>query len=226
MQLNKKVIVITGASKGLGKALAEAALREGSRVVRSARTIPRGISRHTPNEAWIRADVTKPSDMNRLAQSAVKMFGRIDIWINNAGTRIPHGPIENINIPRMHQMMEVNLFGILFGSRAALVHMKRRRQGTIINILSTSALNGRANSAAYCASKYAATGFTKSLRLEVASKKISVIGVYPGGMRTHFFDEQKPADYDAYMDPAYVAQRTIANLKRANPQEELIIKRR
>ncbi|MBI5037446.1 MAG: SDR family oxidoreductase [Candidatus Kerfeldbacteria bacterium] len=225
MQLNKKIIVITGASKGLGSALAEAALREGARVVRSARVLPRGSSRYTPNEIWIRADVTKPADMDRLAKSAIKHFGTIDIWINNAGVRIPHGPIEKINIPRMHRMMEVNLFGMLYGSRTALNHMKRRRQGTIINILSTSALTGRANSAAYCASKYAATGFTKSLRLEAAPKKISVIGVYPGGMRTNFFDEQRPADYDKYMNPAYVAERIIANLKRSSPREELIIKR-
>lgn len=225
MQLNKKVIVITGASKGLGQALAEAALREGARVVRAARTIPRGIARHTPNEAWIRADVTKSGDINRLAQSAIKQFGGIDIWINNTGTRIPHGPVEKINTRRMHQMMEVNLFGVVYGTQAVLPHMQRRRRGVIINILSTSALTGRANSAAYCASKYAATGFTKSLRLETAAQNISVIGVYPGGMRTHFFDEQKPAEYDQYMDPAYVARRIITNLKRAQPREELIIKR-
>lgn len=225
MQLNKKVIVITGASKGLGHALAETALREGARVVRSARTIPRGIARHTPNEAWIRADVTKSGDINRLAQSAIKQFGGIDIWINNAGTRIPHGPIEKINVKRMRHMMDVNLFGVIYGTQAVLPYMQRRKRGVIINILSTSALTGRANSAAYCASKYAATGFTKSLRLETAAQNISVIGVYPGGMRTHFFDEQKPAEYDRYMDPAYVARRIITNLKRAQPREELIIKR-
>lgn len=125
----------------------------------------------------------------------------------------------------MRHMMDVNLFGVIYGTQAVLPHMQRRKRGVIINILSTSALTGRANSAAYCASKYAATGFTKSLRLETAAQNISVIGVYPGGMRTHFFDEQKPAEYDRYMDPAYVARRIITNLKRAQPREELIIKR-
>ncbi len=227
MQLKNKVIVITGASRGLGAALALSCAPHGARIVVSGRNkklitaVADRINGHP-----VVADVTKPGQVNRLARAAIKKFGHIDIWINNAGTRIPHGPAERINAARMHQMLEVNLFGTIYGSQAALTHMYRRKRGIIINILSTSALTGRANSAGYCASKYATTGFTNSIRLEAKPRRVTVIGIYPGGMRTHFFDEQKPANYDDYMDAAYVADRIIKNVLRNKPREELVIKRK
>lgn len=225
MKLNNSVIVITGASRGLGWALAEAFAQKQAHVVLCSRAKDIVDRAAKLNGLGIVADVTDEAALRQVAAAAIKRYGQIDIWINNAGTRIPHGPVEQIDINRMHQMMEVNVFGVLYGSRAALNYMKPRQQGTIVNILSTSALTGRANSAAYAASKYAATGFTKSLRLEVAPAGITVIGVYPGGMRTNFFDEQKPDDYDQYMPPADVARRIIANLEQEQPEEELIVKR-
>ena len=92
-------------------------------------------------------------------------------------------------------------------------------------MLSKSALQGGPGSSGYCASKYAAVGFTKSLRLEAAPEHISVLAVYPGGMKTHIFDEKRPADYDQYMDPAAVAKRVAENVKKEQPEEELILRR-
>ncbi|OGF80585.1 hypothetical protein A2W48_00555 [Candidatus Giovannonibacteria bacterium RIFCSPHIGHO2_12_44_12] len=122
-------------------------------------------------------------------------------------------------------MMEVNLFGVIYGSKATLTQMRKQPSGVIINILSTSALTGRAFSSAYCASKYAVAGFTKSLRQE-SGPDISVIEIYPGGMKTNLFDEDKPEDFDSYMDPNYVAEIIVENFKKAIPKNELIIKRK
>ena len=121
-----------------------------------------------------------------------------------------------MDIKRVHDMIEVNLFGTIYGSKAALMQMRKQSEGMIINILSTSALTGRPKSSGYCASKYAVAGFTKSLRLEVEDGHITVVGVYPGGMQTNFFDERKPDNYHEYTDPVDVAQRIVNNSPYAN----------
>ncbi len=226
MELNNKVVVITGGSSGLGKELAIALKNEGCKVVISSSNGSE-LSK-TASEvkvAAIKADVTKEGEVEKLGKFAVEKFGRIDIWINNAGIWIPHCPIEELDMKRVHQMIEVNLFGTVYGSRVALIQMKKQGYGTIINIISTSALIGRPGSAGYCASKYAADGFTKSLRLELEPANIKVISIYPGGMKTNLFRGQKPLDYDNYMEPSYVAGRIIENLKKKNPKKELIIKK-
>lgn len=117
------------------------------------------------------------------------------------------------------------MFGTIYGSKAALIQMKKQNSGTIVNILSTSALEGRLGSSGYGASKYAALGFTKSLRLEGDESGVKTVAVYPGGMQTHLFDEQRPENYDQYMDPKIVAEKVVANLEQEDPEEELIIKR-
>lgn len=226
MEFQDKVVVITGANGGLGGALAVAFTKEGARLVLGTRTTDelKELTKSV-NGLAIVADVANEQQVINLAQAAINKFGRIDIWVNNAGIRIPHCPVEELNSVRVHEMMEVNFFGTMYGSKAALIQMEKQKSGIIINILSTSALTGRANSSAYCASKYAAVGFTNSLRLEAMTENIKVIGVYPGGMKTRFFDEQRPADYNDYMDPNIVAEKIVANLKSDIMKEDLIIKR-
>jgi len=226
MIIEDKVVVITGASRGLGRALAFAFTKESARLVLSSRSGDElEKMRRELKAEFFPADVTKENEINELADFAVQKFGRIDIWINNAGIWIPHTPIEKMDLKRVHDMIEVNLFGTIYGSKAALIQMKKQQAGTIMNILSTSALQGRPGSSGYCASKYAAVGFTKSLRLEVQPDNIKALAIYPGGMKTGLFDEQKPADYDKHMEPEAVAETIIGNLKKENPEEELIIRR-
>jgi hypothetical protein len=226
MDLKDKVIVITGASRGLGKALAELFSIEGCKVVVSATTKEKldEIATHINGYA-VQADVREEKQLLRLADQTVRRFGRIDVWVNNAGVRIPHAKLEEIDWARAHDMIEINYFGTAYGTKAALKYMKRQNSGVIINILSTSALQGRAKSSAYAASKYAAKGFTDAIRNEVKDNGIMVIGVYPGGMKTSFFDEQVPEDYDKYMAASTVGEKIIDNLKRDKPEEEQIIRR-
>ncbi|MFH0712683.1 MAG: SDR family oxidoreductase [Candidatus Jorgensenbacteria bacterium] len=226
MTIKGKVVVITGASRGLGRALAFAFTKEGARLILSSRS-GEGLEElgRELKADFFTADVTEENEINKLANFTIQKFGRIDVWINNAGIWIPHAPVEKMDLKRVHDMIEVNLFGTIHGSKAALIQMKKQQSGTIINILSTSALQGRPGSSGYCASKYAAVGFTKSLRLEVQPENIKVLAIYPGGMKTGLFDEQKPADYDKHMEPDFVAETVIGNIKKENSEEELIIRR-
>ena len=173
----------------------------------------------------IQTDVTKEKDVVLLAKHVIARFGRIDIWINNAGIWLPHGPIEEASMSRAHDLFEVNFFGTVYGARAALSYMKKAGSGSIVNIITTSALEGRPFSSMYSSSKWAVRGFSEALKGELVGTKLRVINVYPGGMKTHFFDEHKPEQYDSYMAPEFVAQKIVENLERALPHEELILKR-
>lgn len=225
MKLENKVVVITGANKGLGKELAKTLIAKGALVTVSGRD-QRGLEETTKElgAEWFAADVTKENEVSELATAVVAKHGRIDIWVNNAGIWMKHGPITELDTLKLHELIEVNLFGTVYGSKAALIQMKKQRAGTIINILSTSALEGRLGSSGYGASKYAALGFTKSLRLEGNESGVETLAVYPGGMQTHLFDEEKPDNYADYMQPKYVAEKIVSNLELDNPDEELVIK--
>ncbi len=224
MSLKNKVVVITGASKGLGRALAEVFLSEGSKVTicstneQEIKSIAKEIG-----ALGFCADVTKEEDMTQLAEATIKKFGSIDIWINNAGIWLPHNFVENFDMSKVRKMFDVNIVGTINGTRVALRHMKEKDSGTIIQIISDSALVGRPKSTAYSASKWAVNGFTKGIREE--NKNISILSIYPGGMKTYIFSENKPKNFAEMMNAKDVAKKVIANLKLEKPEEELIIQK-
>jgi len=226
MELKNKVVIITGGTKGLGRAMAVSFKKENSRVIVCARNKNEIKEIQKEGILGIRADVTKENELKNLMEIVKKEFGQLDIWINNAGIWLPHSPIEEVDWKRAHDLIEVNLFGTIYGSKVALIQMREQGFGSIINILSISALEGRADGSAYCASKYGAVGFTKSLRKEVEKTNINVISIYPGGMQTNLFNEKTPENYNDYMDPSFVANKIIENLKKEKPEEELIIRRK
>ncbi len=219
-------MVITGAGSGLGEALSGIFSTAGAKVVVSDKNKKTLASVAKNNNAFsIPADVTKEKDISNLVKKTTAKFGRVDIWINNAGIWTPHALVENLDLAKVRAMIDVNLLGAIYGSKIALIQMKKQGEGVIINILSTSALEGRPGSSGYCASKYGAVGFTKSLALETKDTSIKIFAVYPGGMQTHLFDEKKPNDISGYMPPDFVAGKILENLQKENPKSELIIKR-
>ncbi len=224
MNLQDKVIVITGASRGLGKALAQILARRKAKLLLGARSAEEleQVAREA-NASFVIADVSKEMDVGQLAARAIEKFGRIDVWINNAGVRIKRTPIEEVDTEKFHAMVEVNLFGTFYGSREALKQMRKQKSGVIVNILSTSASEGKPGASAYGASKMAAIGFTRFLRNEARDTGIKVIGVFPGGMRTSFHGGQVPKDYDTFLSPEGVAEKIVANLESDDPQEELTV---
>lgn len=222
----QKVVVITGGSKGIGKALAVALIAQGAQVVICSRdkTEIESVAKEIGATPFV-ADVTKADDVTALARFAVEKFGRIDVWVNNAGVWMPHSPLQNLDIERVRQMFDINVFGLMYGTKAALIEMQKQGSGTIINISSTSGLSGKPNSSGYAASKWAVRGFTDSIREECKGTNISVLTVFPGGTKTNLFDEAPRADYKDFMTPEYVAEKIVANLDLPTPEPELIIKR-
>jgi NAD(P)-dependent dehydrogenase (short-subunit alcohol dehydrogenase family) len=226
MNLKNKVVVITGSSKGFGLTLAKAFLKEGAKVV--VNSIDEAKIKKTAEEIGsfgIYADVTKEEELEGLLKETIKKLGGIDIWINNAGLWMPHDFAENFDMDKVKKMFDVNVIGAMNGSRVALRYMKEKRSGTIVNIISDCALAPRPMSSTYCASKWAVNGFTKSIREENKDKNISILSVFPGGMKTDLFGENKPDNFDDFMDPEDVAMKVIDNLKQENPIEELVIQK-
>lgn len=222
MELESKRVVITGGSKGLGRALAEAFARRGASVV----SVSRHAAEHGHNAIKeIRCDVAKPEQTSAAAEQAEKHLGGIDIWVNNAGVWLPPTMLEELDLVRVREMVEINLLGLIYSTREAVIRMKRQKSGTVVNIISTSALEGRAGQSCYCATKFGAAGFGKAVREEVRGYGVTVFNVYPGGMQTSLFDESRPSSYGSYMDPADVAQKILENLGRTVPEEELVLKR-
>jgi hypothetical protein len=169
--------------------------------------------------------VAKEEDVELLAAYAVKEFGCIDLWINNAGIWLPHASIEDTDLKKVQEMFLVNVFGTMNGSKIALTQMRKQGHGTVVNIISTSGLIARPQSSGYAASKWAVRGFTDSIREEVKGTDIHVLSVYPGGMQTDLFGEQKPEEMNKYMTFESVAEKIIENLDALEPLTELIIKR-
>lgn len=220
MNLSDKSVVITGGTKGLGKALATSFLKEGAKILVCSRDDIKPADLEE-NIFWQMADVTKESDLENLAKTAVEKFGHLDIWINNAGVWLPHAFVEDFDMEKVKEMFNVNVFGTMNGSRVALRLIKKQNFGCIVNIISDSGFVARPMSSMYSASKWAVTGFTKSIR--EANRNIKIISVYPGGMKTDIFGDSKPEAYKDFMDSNYVASEIIENFKKEEIKEELII---
>ncbi len=228
MQLKDTVVIITGGTAGIGYALAKAFKNEGAHVVICA-----DVAEHVKNVSGelgvtgIVADVTKESDIENLVAKVTEQFGRIDIWINNAGIFHMFDPNEPFDNEKAHKIFEVNVFGTIHGSRIALKQMKQAGSGMIVNILSSIALDASRgkNTKIYAASKWAARGFTEALRGENKDTAIKILAVYPGGTKTNLYDEKLPDTFDSYMEPDYVAEKVIENIKLEIPEQDLVIKR-
>lgn len=228
MELKNKTVVITGGSKGLGKCLAQSLKNEGANVIICSKN--KEDLENIANELGVTyfvADVTNEIEMDNLAQFAVKEFGQLDIWINNAGVLFGFPKDGYIDMEKAHSILDVNLFGTIFGARQALKQMENSKKGLIINIISSAAIDpSRALlNKIYAASKWAVNGYTKALRAENVDSGISIMSIYPGGIKTDLWRNQKPDNIDDYMTPEYVVEKIIDNLNLENPEEELIIKR-
>lgn len=182
-----KVVVITGASSGLGEAAARHLSAGGAQVVLGARRFERldALARHLslPKGAVLATDVTKRAEVARLVDRAVELHGRIDVLVNNAGV-MPQSPLGRVKVDDWEQMIDVNIKGVLYGIAAALPHMKGRKSGHIVNVSSVAGHKVRAGGAVYSATKHAVRVISEGLRQEVKPYNIRTTIISPGMVAT------------------------------------------
>ncbi len=181
----KKVVLVTGAGRGMGVDIARAALDAGHRVVATARDADRvtRVLGRSDNLLAVALDITDPASARAAVEVAVERFGRLDVLINNAGNFYA-GFFEEITPDDFRAQVETNLFGPLTVTRAVLPLMRAQRSGIVVTISSTAGLIGQEFCSAYAASKFALEGFMESLAPEVAPFGIRTMVVEPGFFRT------------------------------------------
>ncbi|MCL4540184.1 MAG: SDR family NAD(P)-dependent oxidoreductase [Bacteroidetes bacterium] len=213
MRLKNKVAVITGASRGIGKSIAEYYAAEGARLVISARDTGRlgafrdELKSRGTEVISVTADVSKESDVVTLVKAAIGAFGRIDILVNNAGFGI-FKPVVEMKTEEFDSLFNVNMRGTFIATRETLPHMIAEKDGVIINIASLAGKNAVENGAAYAATKWAVLGFARSLMLEVRKHNIRVVTICPGSVDTDFGSGNRP-NRDRILKPADVAEAAV-----------------
>jgi len=184
-----KVVVITGASSGLGEATARLLSARGASVVLGARRIDRlrvladELSRRGGKALAVPTDVVQCDQVKRLVDAAVQTYGRIDVMINNAGL-MPQALLERLKIDEWNQMIDVNIKGVLHGIAAALPHMKQQKAGHFINVSSVAGHRVGPGFAVYAATKYAVRALSEGLRQEVKPYNIRTTVISPGAVAT------------------------------------------
>jgi hypothetical protein len=186
--VENKVVIITGATSGIGLATAHAFTAAGARVVPASR-------RSTPP-----CDVTKDDDVRQLVDRTMAEHGRIDILINNAGAGL-RAPLVDVKPEDARQVMDLNFFGALRCIKAILPVMQRQGSGQIINISSVIGVVATPRNSMYCASKFALRALSDALRMELHGTGIDVISVLPGYTDTPFFDQMIRYDGSARLSP-------------------------
>ena len=208
MVLKDKVAVITGGSRGLGLAIAQTYARAGAKVVIASRT-PRAVDlavdslRENGYQATgLACDVADIAQVEALAQHAIQTFGRMDIWVNNAGLSAPYGP--TVHIPRRDFMtvINTNIIGTYNGSIIAMRHFLAQKSGKLINLLGRGDKGSIALQNAYSSSKVWVRNFTKTLANEYRNSGVDIFGFNPGLVRTEMLSNvHAVAGYEEQMNP-------------------------
>lgn len=191
--IENKIIVITGASSGLGAEAARYLAELGATVVLGARRTERikalaeGIEAKGGKALAVETDVTDRASVQNLVDTAVKIYGRIDVLLNNAGV-MPLSPLEKLRVDEWDLMIDVNIKGVLYGIAAALPHMKARKSGHIINVSSVAGHRVLENSAVYSATKFAVRALSEGLRAEVKPYNLRTTVISPGAVQSELLD--------------------------------------
>ena len=223
-KLDGKVILITGASRGIGLAIARALDAEGARLIltgRDRRALARAAEQISGTVLTVPTDVTKPGEVRRLLATVTKRVRRLDVLINNAGV-FTYKPFAKTTLEDWRRNIETNLTSIYLTTHAALPLLKRSK-GDVVNILSISSHVAFANCSAYTAAKFGAWGLTGVLRRELRAEGIRVTAVLPGMTETRMKDEfDFPVRSEDLLQPEDVAAAVLGSLaqpRRATMEE-------
>jgi NADP-dependent 3-hydroxy acid dehydrogenase YdfG len=197
--IKDKIVVVTGASSGLGEATARLLSAQGATVVLGARRADRlqALAKDLESRAGkalaLTTDVRLREQVKALVDSAVQTYGRIDVMINNAGL-MPQAPLERLKVDEWDRMIDVNIKGVLYGIAAALPHMQRQKAGHFINVSSVAGHRVGPGFAVYAATKYAVRALSEGLRQEVKPYDIRTTVISPGAVATELPDSVTDPD--------------------------------
>lgn len=234
-KLADQVIVITGASSGIGLVTARMAVAKGAKVVVAARNetalkkLVAQLNTDRHRAAYVIADMAKEEDVERIAEKAIAEFGRFDTWVNNAGVSI-YGHGTEINVPDMKQLFDTNFWGVVYGTRAAAKHFKEtKKPSAIINVGSIFGNKSSVLQSIYAASKFAIHGWTDSIRMEFEKEHlpISVTLIIPAKIDTpytehaHSYLPNHPSHLGMVYPPEAVAEAILFAAQK--PKRELYV---
>ncbi|HVF30672.1 MAG TPA: SDR family oxidoreductase [Pyrinomonadaceae bacterium] len=222
MKLDGKAAVVTGGSKGIGYAIAEALLKEGAAVLvcgREARDVKSAVETLSAHGAVKGAacDVRSEDSVREMLERCVTKFGGIDILVNNAGIGYFGTTVEAMTCEQFRQTLETNLFGVFYACHHAIPLMRNRGGGYIFNISSLAGQNPHAKMAAYNASKFALNGFSEALMQEVRHDGIKVSYICPGSVNTAFGGDEPAPEKAWQLQPEDIA-KVVVDLLNFDPR--------
>lgn len=201
-----KVIVISGGSDGFGKEIAKRLVSENKVVLLSLNKTKLESAAIELGCDFEICDVTDSKSVESAIENVIKKHNKIDCLVNNAGVWI-EGAIDANDYEDIKKTIDTNVLGVMYLTKAVVPHMKENKKGLIVNIISQAGINAKAERSVYTASKFAITGFTKSLQLELSKSGIAVTGIYPGKMNTKLFEKSgNPKDMEDSLDPKEAAR--------------------
>lgn len=220
MDMHEKVVLITGASRGIGEAAAFAFAEQGAKVVLAARSLEaiEGIAREIGDSALaVRCDVARFDAVEVAVARAVEAFGRLDVFISNAGVIEPMAPLAEADPQAFGRTIDINTKGVFHGMRAALPVMVKQGGGTIITVSSGAAYNAYPAWSAYCTSKAGALMLTKAAHGEYADRGIRALGLSPGTVATQMQRDIKASglgpvaqlDWSDHIPPEWPARALV-----------------
>ncbi|BDI18965.1 oxidoreductase [Nostoc cf. commune SO-36] len=206
-EIQNKVVIITGASSGLGEATAKRLAASGAKLMLAARREDRlkelvaAIAKSGGTATYRVTDVADRAQVEALAKETLSTYSRIDVLINNAGL-MPLSPLDQVKVEEWDQMIDVNIKGVLYGIAAVLPIMRQQKSGHIINLSSVAGHKVFPGSAVYCATKYAVRAISEGLRLE-SNGEIRSTNISPGAVATELTSTITDKDIAAGMDQLY-----------------------
>jgi hypothetical protein len=230
MSFEQKIIVVTGASSGIGAASCIEFAKKGANLVLVARRknkldeIQKTMAKFNNKILVCECDVSQKRQVEKMSKEVLDEFGRIDVLVNNAGFAI-YGTVSDLTIEEIEAQMATNYFGMVYCTKYFLPKMLEQNYGHIVNVASVAASFGLPGIASYCASKFAMLGFSEGLKHELHGTKIGVTVVSPIMVKTNFFDHHSFEKMPKYSPTALSAQTVARAVVRAatSPRLEIIV---